>query len=504
LTVTGVAKSFGATVAVADASVEFREGEIHAIVGENGSGKSTLVKILSGVYRPDRGAIRVAGRSGEPFLSPAQALAAGVATVYQEVLTVGARSVLENVWYGADGLWRRRVPAAAKRAQAAEMLYAILGAEIDLGVPTEQLSLSERQACGIARALVRRPRLLILDEATSALDVASRERLFALLNSSSRGGMAVVFISHRMDEIEQLGDRVTVMRSGRIVATLDRARAASQALVRLMTGEAHLVGETVRTAAPRSHRSTLTTVLSATGLRIREGGPTINFDLRAGELVGLSGLEGHGQDAFLRRLWGLSGAGGDVRVITSSGAVPIGTTSEATDAGIAYVPRERRNEALFESMTIRENFGLPTLRRDGRLGFFSPGATGRRLAAYVPRLRLKLGDDTNPVTTLSGGNQQKLILARWLATEPRILLLNDPTRGVDLNAKRDIYGVLRGLSAAGVAVVMLSTELDELVELMDRVLVFRDHRLAAELSRDALSQASLLAAFFGTDSRGQR
>jgi ABC-type sugar transport system ATPase subunit len=453
-----LAKAFGPTKALKACSLELRAGEVHCVVGENGSGKSTLVKILSGIHRPDSGHLDLPGSDVAKLSSPAHAARAGIATVFQEVLVVEPRSVLENVWMGVDGVLRTTVPAEKKRARAAAVLAQLLGTAPDLDRPVEHLTLSERQACCLARALVREPRVLILDEATSALDIQTRNRLFALLRERTAAGTAVIFISHRMDEIADIGDRCTVMRSGDTVATLDRDEATAAELVRLMTGADHLAAA----AAERPHAAPGAVVLEVEGLTVR-----------AGELVGLAGLEGHGQDAFLRSL------------------------AAAAGRRAAYVPRERRAESLLESKSIRENFGIVTLDRDARGGLLSPARTRARLSDYVERLRIKLGDPEDAITTLSGGNQQKVVMARWLATDPEILLLNDPTRGVDINAKRDLYDLLLDLAAEGMAIVMLSTEVDEHVELMDRVLVFREGAVAAELPRDALNRQALVAAFFG-------
>jgi ABC-type sugar transport system ATPase subunit len=458
LRVTDLAKAFGPTQALRSCTFELRGGEVHCIVGENGSGKSTLVKILSGVHAPDSGAIELRGEPAGALSSPRRAAAAGIATVFQEVLVVEPRSVLDNVWMGTDGVFATKVAASERRERAAKVLGALLGEAPPLDMAVEQLSLSERQACCLARAFVRDPRILILDEATSALDVQTRDRLFALVRERVAGGASAIFISHRMDEIADIGDRCTVMRSGETVATLERGDATAQELVRLMTGAEQLAGE----VAERPHREAGEVVLSVPGL-----------ELRAGELVGLAGLEGHGQDGFLRML---AGAGGE-------------------DA--AYVPRERRAESLFESKSILENFGVVTLKRDTSGGVISPKRTRARLAGYVDRLKIKLGGSEDLITTLSGGNQQKVVMARWLATDPKILLLNDPTRGVDIGAKRDLYALLLELAGQGMAVVMLSTEVDEHVELMDRVLVFREGQINKELAREELSRQAIVGAFFG-------
>jgi ABC-type sugar transport system ATPase subunit len=494
LRVVDLAKAFGPTQAVRSCTFDLRAGEVHAIMGENGSGKSTVVKMLTGVHRPDRGSIEVAGRPLEAIRSPREALDAGIVAVFQEVLVVGARSILDNLWLGIDPLHRDAVSRAERVERATEVLRELTGSEPDLGRPVEELSLSDRQACCVARALIRRPRILILDEATSALDVATRDRLFAIVRRLAAEGTSTIFISHRMDEVEEIGDRVTVMRSGESVATVWRGEVSAQELVRLMTGAEHL---TDTAYAPAARAPAGDVVLRATAVRLRPGAAPIDLELRAGEIVGLAGLEGQGQDAFLHALRGAGTLEGHVVRERDGRATGIRSPGHAARMGIVYVPRERRDEALFGVLSIRENFALPTVGRDTVAGVLRPGATDRRLTRYVDLLRIKLGRSSDGIGTLSGGNQQKVVIARWLAAEPRILLLNDPTRGVDLGAKRDIYDLLLGLAGEGIAVVMLSTEVDELIELMDRVLVFKEGGVAAELRREELTRQTLVASYFG-------
>jgi ABC-type sugar transport system ATPase subunit len=490
-----VAKAFGATQALRDCSFELLAGEVHALVGENGSGKSTLVKILSGVHVPDAGRIQVAGADAQ-LRSPKTALDHDIVTVFQEVLVAPARSVLDNVWLGFDDTWRVRVPMREKRRRAKEALDNLLGRPVDLGAPVEDLSLSDRQACCIVRALLRRPRILILDEATSALDVATRDRLFAVVGRLAAEGVGVIFITHRIDEIEEIGDRITVMRSGETVANLTRASWTTHDLVRLMTGsdELETVGRREKESAASRRGAP---VLTVRGLRLRPDGKPIDLTVHAGELIGLAGLEGHGQNEFLEALWGENVVAGEVVRHLAGGDVVIRSPVQAADCDIAYVPRERARDSLFSWMTIRENFALPTLAQDSRFGWLSLRSSRRRFASYVDGLQIVLGSPDDPITTLSGGNQQRVILARWLAFAPRILLLNDPTRGIDINSKNDLYALFSALASESLAVVMLSTELDEHVELMDRVLVFREHELFCELDRGELSREALVAAFFG-------
>jgi ABC-type sugar transport system ATPase subunit len=493
LEVAGLAKSFGATQALSDCSLDLRRGEVHAIMGENGSGKSTLVKILSGVHRPDAGII-TAGGEQVPFLSsPRAADTAGIATVFQEILAAGQQPVLENIWLGSDGLLKRRIPKDERLARARETL----GELVDiprLDVAANTLPLSDRQATCIARALVRDPKVLILDEATSALDVATRERLFRVLERLRAQGAGILFISHRMDEVEEIADRVTVLRSGRSVATLRRGEATPRELVALMTGDEDAPAE-MRSAAAKS--SAGAPVVRAAGVRLHDEAEPIDVEIRAGELVGIAGLEGHGQDEFLRVLAGARPFEGAVLCAGDGEEREVRSPGDALTRGIAYVPRDRRSESIFESRSILENFQVATVEADRRRGLVRRAHAERRFERYVQTLKIVAGHRTNPITSLSGGNQQKVVIARWLAMNPRILLLNDPTRGVDAGTKRDIYRVLTDAAAEGTAVVMLSTELIELIELMDRVLVFREGQLFCQLQRSELTRTRLVESYFG-------
>lgn len=493
LAVDGLRKHFGPTVALQDAGLRLFPGEVHALVGENGSGKSTLVKILSGVHRPDAGTMTVGGRTFAPR-TPAQALRAGTDTVFQEVLGVENRTVLDNLWLGADRLLRPVTRDAGRREKAAELLAALLVTPPPLDAPFGSLQLSDRQACGIARSLLRNPKVLILDEATSALDHDTRTRLFTLVKERAARGMSVVLITHRMDEIREIGDRVTVLRSGRTVGTLG-ADWDHDEMIRLMTGGTHLIQDT-GTAPSTTDIAARPVTLRVTGSRLRPGGHPCHAEFRRGEIVGLAGLEGHGQDEFLRLLVGHGDSEGVVRV-EGDGEHRVTDPRRARHLGIAYVARDRRGESILPWMSILDNFAVATAERDVRKGLLSERAAERRFGHYAERLGIKFGRSSDAITTLSGGNQQKVVIARWLAADPDVLLLNDPTRGIDVGAKRDLYRLLRELSAQGLTVVMLSSEVDEHVELMDRVLVFREGSLATEIARTELDRERLVDAFFG-------
>jgi ABC-type sugar transport system ATPase subunit len=489
--VSDVAKSFGATRALVRADLDLRPGEVHTVVGENGSGKSTLVKILAGVHRADSGSLTIDGIPADNLRSPAGARAHGIVTVFQEVLSVPGSSITDNVWLGAE---RSGTTAAQRRGRAGELLEGLLGRPVDVGRPAETLSLSERQACCVARALVADPKVLVLDESTSALDVATRDRLFVAIRELKARGASVLFISHRMDEIFEISDVVTVLRSGITVASRIPVGDTSAAdLVRHMTSTSIEGG-----ARGHDARAAGAVALRTDGIRLKAGRVPIDVEVHVGEIVGLAGLEGHGQDLFLNALRGLRvPGGGRVARIDGETAVFIDGPRTAHRHGIAYVPRERRGEGMFEQLSIWENFGLTRLRHDTVAGVISPRRTVRRLADYGGALRMKMRNHSDPIATLSGGNQQKVIIARALADDPSVLLLNDPTRGVDASAKRDLYEALRGLCAAGTAIIVLSTEVDELVQLADRVIVFRDHEAVAEIPRAALSREAIVAAYFG-------
>jgi len=491
LALAGVSKRFGATRALIAAHLSLRPGEIHTLLGENGSGKSTLVKILGGVHSPDTGSVTL---DGVPVnsRSPREAIGLGIAVVFQEVLTAASQSVLENVWLGSDGTFRRRLGRSRQRAIAQDVLSKISGG-IPLDLPAGQLSLSQRQSVCIARALVRKPRVLILDESTASLDVESRDLLFVELRRLKAEGTAILFISHRMDEVEEISDRVTVLRSGRSVSTVERSDLSVGRLISDMTGSS---GHDETRRKPHDPGDV---ILQVSGVRLSPASAPMDFELRAGEVVGLAGLEGHGQDQFIKRLAGLSaGSGSVVRLLPEGGRELTERNGDAL--GVAYLPRERRGESLFESMSIRENFALPTLRKDRRGGLLDSHKTARRFEAFARSLSIRFGASQDAISTLSGGNQQKVLLARWLATDPKVLLLNDPTRGVDIGTKREIYAILNRLSAQGMSIVVLSSEVDELVDLVDRVLVFRDQEVFAQIPHSGLSTDSIVAAYFGRKS----
>jgi ABC-type sugar transport system ATPase subunit len=307
-------------------------------------------------------------------------------------------------------------------------------------------------------------------------------------------GVGIVFISHRMDEISEVGDRITVMRNGNSVGTLERGKWTPPDLVALMTGADEITEHVRERELKTTEKGEL--LLSARGVQLRPDSRPFDVDVRAGDLIGVAGLEGHGQDEFLEALRGAQVFAGDVVRYDGDRERRLASPELATKLGVVYVPRER-GQSIFKWMSIRENFGLPTLRQDTRGGLLRLASTRARFQNYVSRLNIVYGKSEDAITTLSGGNQQKVVVARWLAANPHVLVLNDPTRGIDIGAKRDVYRLLIQLASEGVGIVMLSTEVDEHIELMDRVLVFRENELFIELQRDNLNRNSLISGFFG-------
>lgn len=397
-----LSRSFGRTKALDGCSLDLTPGEVHAVAGENGSGKSTLVKVMSGVLLPDSGTLAFDGEESPGFSSPAEARAAGVATVFQEILMVETLNALENVWLGADGEWRRKVPEQAKREQADRVVRRLLGHSIDLAGDVSSLDLSVRQTLAIARALVQEPRVLILDESTSALDVELRDRLLELIAELRDGGTTVVFISHRMDEIEAIADRVTVLRSGRDTGTLRKDEVQGERIVKLMSPTRG--GPLVQRESKPGARA-----LTMRDVALRPGGSPTTVTLRAGEILGLAGLEGHGQERFLRVLAGLDRPdGGQVVRHLPDGDSPLASLRDAVGKGVAYVPRDRKAEGVFESLSIADNFAISTLGEDVGFGLISGRRRRRRLDEYRDRLGIRYDHQTDAIGTLSGGNQQKI------------------------------------------------------------------------------------------------
>ena len=483
----GVSKAFFGNPVLRDVSVELIPGRIHALLGENGAGKSTLINVVSGALRPDSGTIEIDGRA-LPHLGPAEARRAGIAVVHQELSLSAHLSIAENVGLGAYprkagfvdySELSRRVQAACERVGLAERPE----------TPVGELSLGRRQLVEIAKALYRRPRVLILDEPTSSLSAHEAETLKRLLQSLRDEGTALLYISHRLNEVLALCDYVTVLKDGTRTADQRLAGVDPAGLVRLMVGRDPgdlFPGRVDQVAAAPA--------LVVDGLHagiVRDA----TLSVRAGEIVGIGGLVGQGQEDFLLGLYGAVHA--TARSVTIGGAPGLPASPvEATRRGIVYVPADRKNEALLLIHSIGFNLLLPSLGQIAKGWLRDRRREAETARALASRLAIR-GDLKRPVQALSGGNQQKVALAKWMPRTPSIFLLNDPTRGVDVETKREIYVMLRNLARDGKTIVLLSSDAPELVHLCDRVAVFREGRIAAMLERDQLSEEAIVAASMG-------
>ncbi|MBX9846225.1 MAG: sugar ABC transporter ATP-binding protein [Xanthobacteraceae bacterium] len=462
-------------------------GEIHALVGENGAGKSTLVRILSGVHRPDHGEIAV-GRNPCRFTSPHDAIVAGIVTIPQELRLVPALSIAENLTLDDPPARRLLGPLglsvidrSAMRAQAQAAL-AHLDFAPDPDARVDRLSFAERQLVAIAKAVRRRCRLLILDEPTAALETREIERLFAVLGRMKAQGVAIVYVSHRLDEVVALADRCTVLRDGRVAAQRERGAFAVADLVQAMTGRAE-TGISAETLVPGD------IALEDLGQR-----PDA-IRVRTKEVLGLAGLLGSGADRVLRRLFGLDAAAGEVR--TQAGAVRLARPTDAIRAGIGMVPGERRL-GLIMNLSVRDNILLPNLDRLTRGGGIDRAAGARLVAALMQLLDIRPRDPSLRAGALSGGNQQKVILAKWLARNVGVLLLDEPTQGVDVAAKAQIHALIRDFAKRDGAVLVSSSDLAELTRICDSICTLHRGRMTARLDRAAgYDEARLHAAIGG-------
>ncbi|MCW5559824.1 MAG: sugar ABC transporter ATP-binding protein [Verrucomicrobiae bacterium] len=494
LTFQGIAKHFGGVQALSDVSFHVERGSCHALMGENGAGKSTLGKILAGVHTADAGEIRLEGRRVAPS-DPHAARRLGLAMVHQELAFCPNLSIAENLCLGdlpsRAGVLRR----SALRARAREMLGAI-DAPFDVDQPLAELTTGQEQLVQIAAAVGTGARVIVFDEPTSSLSVAESEHLFALLDRLKSRGITVLYVSHRMEEIFRLCDTVTVLRDGRHVATGPVAGMTADALVHQMIGRdviAHEPRHATQEPGPE--------VLRVEDLASPGKCDGIGFTLRAGEVLGLAGLVGAGRSEVAHALFGLDpNARG--RVTVRGQQLPLGNVQAALRAGIGFLPEDRKRLGLLLSLNCRENTSLAALARVASAGVVRSGAERSLVQSFIERLRVKTASVEAPVVRLSGGNQQKIALAKWLARECPILIVDEPTRGVDVGAKAEIHRLLDELASAGAAILLISSELPELMSLSRRILVLRAGRLVGEVPRSEFSQAGLLRLMAGVERMG--
>ncbi|MDQ2654289.1 MAG: sugar ABC transporter ATP-binding protein [Chloroflexota bacterium] len=474
---TGISKSFAGVRVLDEVDFDLRQGEIHALVGGNGAGKSTLMKILEGVYTPDAGEIRVDDRPVQ-IRTPHDARALGIGMIFQEFSLIPTLSVAENVFLTREPRRGGLIDDRASEALTRE-LFAEMGESVDPRARVGDLSTGYWQLTEIAKALAQDARILIMDEPTSTLTETETQSLFRLIDKLKARGISIIYISHRMEEIFRITDRITVLRDGRLVSTRETAHATMAQVID------DIVGKTMEAAfawqarqVSRDGPPLLTVRGLNAGARVRD----ITFDLYPGEILGFAGLMGSGRTELARALFGIDAIDAG-EVLIRGKRVAIHDPDDAIDVGLALVPEDRRSQGLVLDHTVENNLTLPILPRLRRMGLIDD-TRGRRITdTFVQSLQIKTNSIDTPVRLLSGGNQQKIVIGKWLATEPDILIMDEPTAGVDIGAKTEILGVIRGLADQGKGIIVISSEPAELLAVSDRILILREGRLHRVLDR---------------------
>jgi ribose transport system ATP-binding protein len=484
ITLQNVSKTFGQVTVIQDVTVNVYPGKVQVLLGENGAGKSTLIKMVAGVYQPDGGQILVDG-AVTTLPTTRAAEEHGIATIHQELNLVGTMSVAENVMLGRMPTKFGMVDRKELRRQARAAL-ALIGLDVDVDTPVGELGIARQQLVEIAKALSINARVLILDEPTAALTRHETQALFAVMADLRQRGVGMLFISHHLDEIAEVGDTVTVIRDGQFIAEVP-ASTPEDELVKLM------VGRSIEDQFPRraDETPTLSEVLSVTNLTSSGQFDDINFTVRAGEVLGIAGLVGAGRTELIRAIAGADKY--DTGSVTVRGVLlPKGDIQAAIKAGIGHVPEDRKGQGLVLDASVNDNLGYATLASSAKLGLADFAGQRRRAEAVAKKLRIRMHTIEQPIRSLSGGNQQKAVFGRWIIAASTVLLLDEPTRGVDVGAKVEIYELMNSITAAGGAIVMVSSELPEILGMSDRILVMRDGRLAGELSAADATQDSVM------------
>lgn len=491
LSMQGITKAFPGVIALDQVDFTLLPGEVHALLGENGAGKSTLMKIASGVYQKDSGEMLVSSRPAA-ITGPRHAQELGIGIIHQELHLVPELTVLENMYLGREPLGLFRFIDQAAMKQRALKVLAELGSDMDPTQVVATLSVGEQQLVEIAKALSYQTRILIMDEPTAALTERETERLFAIIRKLAAGGVGIVYISHRMEEIFAISHRITVMRDGRNVATVKTSEAGFEQLVKLM------VGREITTRFPKLGASLGGEVLRVEGLTRSGKLNNISFTVRAGEIVGIAGLMGAGRTELARSIFGADRPdSGEIAVAGKK--VIIHSPSDAIRAGIALISEDRKQQGLVLGMSVGDNISLATLAAVSQHGLIDSRAEKKIIADSINTLKIRTTGMEQPVKTLSGGNQQKVVIAKWLSAKPKVLIMDEPTRGVDVGAKAEIYRIMNMLTAAGAGIVMISSELPEILGMSDRVLVMHRGRITGQMNVAEATQEKIMAYAAGGD-----
>ena len=492
LRMTGIAKRFPGVQALAGVDLEVAPGEVHGLLGENGAGKSTLLKILSGAQQPDAGSIIFEGRE-ITLPSPDAAQALGIVTIYQELSLFPALTVAENIFLGREPMSGPFIDWAATRRATKE-----LGSRFGLDLPADKLvrdlSVAQQQMVEIARALSMQSRLIIMDEPTSALSQREAQRLFGIVRELKRSGISIIFVTHRLTEVMQICDRITVLKDGKPSGQAEVAAISIEDIVRMMVGRTG--ADLFKRLPTRSPGSTVLNISNLSGVATANDPRAvvlrdISFELRRGEILGIAGLVGSGRTELARAIFGADPKRGGA--IALDGAdLDIRSPEDAIAAGIGLVPEDRKQQALFLDLAVRENLSVTALGKLVRFGFVNRQQERDLVERYRKSLNIRMASPDQKVRNLSGGNQQKVVLARWLALGPRVLIVDEPTRGIDVGAKAEVHMLLHEMAMSGIGIIAISSELPEIMAISDRILVIRAGRLAGVLEQQDASEERLM------------
>jgi ribose transport system ATP-binding protein len=485
-----VTKRFPGVLALDGVSFQLLPGEVHALVGENGAGKSTLIKVVTGVYQPDEGQVLFGGEEVS-FASPRDSQAAGISTIYQEINLIPMRSVAQNVFLGRELRTRFGLLDTDRMNREAAEILGRYGIHADVSAPLHSLGLGTRQMVAIARAVSLDARVVIMDEPTSSLEAREVETLFRVIRQLRDENVGVVYVSHHLDELYEICEKVTVLRDGKLVHTGDLAELTKLQLIATMLGRELAEVERHATGFGEHREVEREPVLRVQDLTRRHVLDGVSFDVRPGEVVGLAGLLGAGRSETAKAIFGAQPL--DSGEVTMAGkAVKTGSPPSAIRAGIAFLPEDRRSEGIIPGLSVRENIVAAAMPRLSRAGLVSEKAQNELVERFMTRLDIKASSPDQPVGELSGGNQQKVMLARWLCLNPKVLILDEPTRGVDVGAKAEVQRLIDELAEDGLGVIMISSELEEMVEGSDRVVVLKNGTVVRTLSGEEISEENLM------------
>ena len=477
-------KSFPGVQALRDVSLSLRHGEVHALIGENGAGKSTLMKVLSGVHQAESGQIFWEGQEIK-IHSTKEATAYGISIIYQELNLMPNMSIRENIFLGRERKKGKFLMDFKRTTEEAKVYTEMVGLHEDVNTLVGELSIAQRQMVEVAKALSTHAKLIVMDEPTSSLTDRETDILMGVIRKLRESGVTVVFISHRLSELFEISDRITVLRDGECVGTIDTKDCTEDQLISMMVGRA-LSGIYPKEEVPIGEK-----VLEVNHLCAGKMVQDVSFQLRTGEILGFAGLVGAGRSEVMRAIFGVDHLDSG-EILIDGKKLEKHTPTDAIEAGIGFVPEDRKLLGLILNMTVRENTTLPCLRDEMHAGILSRRRENEIAQDYVDRLDIKTPGLEQKVLNLSGGNQQKVVIGKWLATHPKILILDEPTRGIDVGAKKEIHELMSKLAATGVGIIMISSEMPEVLGMSDRVIVMHGGKICGELSREEASQEKIM------------